>query len=321
LDRVVKISLITPAAPRSRNGNRMTAVRWARILRSLGHQVSVAVAYADEPADLMVALHAWRSAAAVERFHRRYPERPLVVALTGTDIYRFIHDHPDTTLRSLDLAHHLVGLHALVPAAIPRRYHDKLNVIYQSAVPLRRRLPPHRRWFEILVIGHLREEKDPLRAAEAARRLPPTSRIRIVHFGRAHDGSWAKRARAEMARNPRYVWHGEVPHWQVRKSSARACALVLSSVMEGGANVISEAVVAGLPVVASDIPGSIGLLGADYAGYYPVGDSAALARQMLRAEQEPDFLEGLRRQCAARAHLFDPVREREAWRELLARMS
>ena len=317
----MKISLITPAAPQSRNGNRMTAVRWARILRTLDHRVSVAVEYADEPADLLVALHAWRSAASIERFHRHYPERPLLVALTGTDIYRFIHEHPDTTLRSLDLAHHLVGLHELVPAAIPQRYHDKLSVIYQSAVPLRRRLPPHLRWFEILVIGHLREEKDPLRAAEAARRLPERSRIRVIHFGRAHEDIWATRARAEMARNPRYIWHGEVPHWSVRKASARAAAVVLSSVMEGGANVISEAVVAGVPVIASDIPGSRGLLGPDYAGYYPVGDGAALARQMLRVEEEPDFLALLRRQCAARAHFFDPVREREAWRSLLARVS
>src|SRR5262245_19912849 len=101
------VSLITPAAKASRTGNRTTAARWARILRSLGHRVRVAVDYADESADLMVALHAWRSAASIERFHRRHPERPLVVALTGTDVYRFQHEDPERTLRSLDLAHAL----------------------------------------------------------------------------------------------------------------------------------------------------------------------------------------------------------------------
>src|SRR5262249_51569295 len=161
-----------------------------------------------------------------------------------TDIYHFIHSHPDVTLRSLDLADRLVGLHELVHAAIPRRHHRKLEVIYQSALPLPRREPPHRRWFEILVIGHLREEKDPLRTAEAVRALPASSRIRVHHFGRPYDQSWARRARAEMARNPRYLWHDEVPHWRVRKASARARAVVLSSIMEGGANVISEAVTA-----------------------------------------------------------------------------
>lgn len=319
--RAVKISLITPAVPQSRAGNRVTAVRWARILRDLGHRVTVAVEYADEPADLMVALHAWRSAGSVARFRERHPDRPLVVALTGTDIYHFIRVHPDVTLRSLDLADRLVGLHELVHVAIPRRYHRKLDVIHQSALPLPRREPPHRRWFEVLVVGHLREEKDPMRAAEAARALPAASRIRIHHFGRAYDETWADRARAEMAANPRYVWYGEVPHWRVRKASARARAVVLSSIMEGGANVISEAVAAGLPVIASDIAGSIGLLGADYAGYYPVGDTAALARQLLRAEQDAAFLARLARQCARRARLFEPAREMRSWRALLARLT
>ena len=96
--------------------------------------------------------------------------------------------------------------------------------------------------------------------------------------------------------------------------------MVLSSIMEGGANVISEAIVAGVPVIASDIAGSVGLLGPDYPGYYPVGDTAALAQQMLRAEQEPGFLDELRRHCASRAALFDPARELDSWRDLLAQM-
>src|SRR5574337_671733 len=103
----MKISLITPASSTSRGGNRTTAVRWTRILRSLGHRVRVAADHADDSSELMVALHAWRSAASIERFHARHPERPLVVALTGTDIYSFIHTHRDTTLRSLELAHRL----------------------------------------------------------------------------------------------------------------------------------------------------------------------------------------------------------------------
>jgi putative glycosyltransferase (TIGR04348 family) len=312
--------MITPMPPRSRSGNRTTAMRWTHILRKLGHRVRVAVEYDGRPADLMIALHAWRSAAAIEDFHRRYPDRPLVVALTGTDIYRFIHSHRQKTLRSLDLAHRLVGLHRRVADAIPRRYHDKLDIIYQSAPRQRRRRPANSRWFDVLVIGHLRAEKDPLRAALAARRLPQTSRLRIIHLGGAHDARWAARARAEMARNPRYLWRGEVPNWRVRHASARASLMVLSSVMEGGANVISEAVMAGLPVIASRIAGSVGLLGHDYPGYYRVGDSAALARQLRRAEQSPDFLAELRRHCAARANLFEPRGERKAWRKLIRRL-
>ena len=178
----MKISLITPAPRQSRAGNRTTAIRWARILRGLGHRVHIGVEYEDATADLMVALHAWRSAQSIERFRARFPDHPLVVALTGTDIYSFIHSHPDETLRSLELADVLVGLHELVPAAIPQRYHNKLRIIYQSVPPIGERRPPLRNWFEILVIGHLREEKDPLRTAEAARLLPENSRIRVVHL-------------------------------------------------------------------------------------------------------------------------------------------
>lgn len=317
----MKITLVTPAPRQSRAGNRATAVRWARFLRDLGHRVRVTNAYAGEPADLMLALHAWRSADAVARFRERFPRRPLVVALTGTDIYRFVDSDPEVTLRSMALADVLVALHDLAAEAIPARLRGKVQVIHQSAPPLRRRLPPLKRAFEVLVIGHLREEKDPLRAALAVRDVPSSSRIHVVHLGRAHDETWAERARAEMARNARYHWRGEVTGRAVRRALARAPLMVLSSLMEGGANVVSEAVVAGVPVIASDIPGSVGLLGRDYPGYYPVRDTDALRSRLLRAEQDREFLAELRRRCAARAPLFEPDREREAWRRLLARLA
>jgi putative glycosyltransferase (TIGR04348 family) len=316
----LKISLITPANKQSRSGNRSTAVRWARIMRELGHRVRISVGYTGEPADLMVALHAWRSADSIASFRKKHPDRPLIVALTGTDIYRFLLSHPETTLRSMEAAAALVCLHDRVHEAIPERFGEKLQVIYQSALPLSRPRNPSKRFFDICVIGHLREEKDPLRAALAARKLAPTSLIRVIHLGKAHSEDWAERARAEMAQNPRYHWRGEVPGWAVRKEFVKTQLMVLSSVMEGGANVISEAVVAGVPVIASDIPGSIGLLGADYPGYYPVGEAGALAEQLRRAETRPGFLEALARHCAARARLFTPAQERESWRGLLNRL-
>ena len=195
---------------------------------------------------------------------------------------------------------------------------EVLHVSVSGRAPLPRRLAPAKRSFEICIIGHLREEKDSLRTAYAAHRLPEDSRIRIIHLGRAHNEDWAQAAAAEMARNPRYLWRGEVPHWQVRRLMARARLMVLSSVMEGGANVISEAVVAGLPVIASRISGSVGLLGEDYAGYYPPEDEAALAELLSKSESDLEYLALLDRQCAVRADLFRPEREREAWREVLA---
>ncbi len=313
----MKISLITPAPKATRTGNRTTAVRWARMLRGLGHHVTLATRYDDTPADLMIALHAWRSADSVRAWRARYPQAPLIVGLGGTDIYRFQQSDPDVTLGSMRLADMLVGLHDLVSDAMPAEMRSKLRVIYQSVPPLPGRLPPLRDAFEVLVVGHLREEKDPLRTAQASRLLPAESRIRVVHLGMAHGERWSAMAHAEMAENHRYRWRGEVPGWAVRRAMARAPLMVLSSIMEGGANVVSEAVVSGVPILASRIDGSVGLLGRDYPGYFPVGDTKALATLLHRAETDGGFLAELHRHCTARAPLFTPAREQQAWHDAL----
>ncbi len=295
----------------------MTARRWAAVLRSLGHRVSVQTIWDGASADVLVALHAWRSAASIRRFRDRFPTRPLVVALTGTDIYGFLHTEPETTRRSLERADLLVGLHDLVGEALPPEFQARLRVVHQSVSGATVERRPSKRTFDVCVVGHLRREKDPLRAAWAAREMPPDSRLRVLHAGGARDPEWAETARREMARNPRYRWLGEVPAWRVRRLYERAHAMVISSLTEGGANVVSEAVVAGLPVIASRIPGNMGLVGPDHPAYFPPEDTGALAALLRRTESEPGFLDHLARHGAARAPLFAPERERDAWRRLL----
>src|SRR5262249_22580244 len=162
------------------------------------------------------------------------------------------------TSRSLALADRLVALQELARRRVPAEFRRKVRVIYQSAPALRNARPKRARTFDVAVIGHLREVKDPLRAAEAAQCLPEHSRVRVVHLGAPENAQWAERAQAEMKRNPRYVWRGDRPPAEVRRLLSRAGAMVLSSVSEGGANVISEAVAAGVPVLASQIDGSVG---------------------------------------------------------------
>ena len=242
-----------------------------------------------------------------------------MVALTGTDIYRFQHSDPEITLASMDRAHALIGLHARVDRDIPARFAGKLHTVYQSAHPLPPSYPgPPAGCFRVLVAGHLRAEKDPLRAACAARALPPESAVQVVNVGRAYDEEWARAARTEAAGNARFQWRGEVSHGRVRRLMAASHLMVMSSVMEGGANVVSEACVAGLPVIASDIPGNRGLLGDDYPAYYPSEDTAALTGLLQRAEAEPSFLDDLRRRCAALAPAFTPERERDGLARALA---
>ena len=158
--------MLTPAARGSRSGNRATAERWRLRLRELGHAVRVRSAWQGEDCDLLLAIHAWRSAPSIRAFSERYPDRPLVVLLAGTDIYHFQHSDPETFRDSLRRAHALIGLHTQVAADIPAEMRPRLGIVLQSAqAPLKRQLPPLATRFEACVVGHLREEKDSLRAA------------------------------------------------------------------------------------------------------------------------------------------------------------
>ena len=317
----MKICLVTPAGKQSRAGNRTTADRWAKILKGLGHRVSVVKEYDGSSADLMIAIHAWRSYESIRNFSDKFPERPLIVLLAGTDIYSFQHTHPVKTIDSMERATVLISLHNLVHQAIPKKFSDKLNLIYQSALPLTKQKNPTKRYFDVCVVGHLRDEKDSLRAAYAARKLPSNSRLRIIHLGKAHNEKWSRLARDEELKNHRFKWRGEVAGWEVRHQYKKSHALVISSVMEGGANVVSEALASGLPIIASKIDGNVGLLGNEYLGYYPVQNTKALTHLLSKAETDQKFLTNLESQCRAKSMLFYPERERDSWKTLLGKLN
>ena len=315
----LRILIVTPAPPGTRHGNRTTAVRWSRHLRALGHRVDIATAWTpgSGPArhDLMVALHARRSHAALAAWKSTHPERPAVLVLTGTDLYRDIREDASAQ-RSLVIADRLVVLQEEGLNELSRAQRAKACVVHQSVVAGARATPPKNSVL-ITVIGHLREEKDPFRAALALAHLPDDSQIRVVHLGGAMDEVHAREAQALMRREPRYRWLGELGHAQAMRWLARSHAMVISSRMEGGAHVVSEAIALGVPVLASRVSGNVGLLGRDYPGYYPVLQERALAALMRRAETEPEFLAALGRAVRARRPLTSPAAERRALRDLL----
>ncbi|MBB43554.1 MAG: TIGR04348 family glycosyltransferase [Rhodospirillaceae bacterium] len=316
----MKISLVTPAGKQSKAGNRRTAIRWARILRELGHKVKVSEQDNGRNADMMIAVHAWRSRHSIRKFNMEHPDRPLIVLLAGTDIYKFQHSHREETYDSMHRATALVCLHDLVSYAIPKHFKNKLNLIYQSSHPLRRPRIPSKKRFEVCVVGHLREEKDSLRAALATHLVQKDSNLYVVHLGKASNMEWEQAARNETANNHRYEWRGEVSNSEVRRQFSRSHAMIISSIMEGGANVVSEAVVCGLPIIASNIDGNIGLLGDNYAGYYEVKDENQLAHVLEYAENSPNFIKKLERQILKKKMLFSPTAEIEAWEKLIKRL-
>ncbi|MEM8844993.1 MAG: selenoneine biosynthesis selenosugar synthase SenB [Pseudomonadota bacterium] len=312
----MKILLVTPAEVHSRNGNRTTANRWRKIFQSLGHSVTVVQKYQTEPADLMVAIHAWRSADAILKFSMQHPNLPIIVALSGTDAYQYINSHTDTTMRSILLADRLVGLHARIANVLPKELKNKVRVIYQSSEFLPK-VKYQSKDFKVCVAGHLRDEKDPLRAAYAARKLPKKSKIRVHHYGKTHTYQWRKRARFEESRNPRYQWHGEVSHAYLKNRMRRSQILILSSIMEGGANIISEALAVELPVIASKIEGTVGLLGKNYPGYFETENTTDLLKYLIKVENDTTYLNKLKQACLERRYLFSIDQETLSWKKLL----
>jgi len=307
---MARIAIVTPAGAGTRNGNRHTALRWASHLRRAGHRVAVSVDWDGAPCDLLLALHARRSHASVVRYRRAHPAGPLAVALTGTDLYRDLPGSREAR-RSLDAADRLLVLQEKAPHRLPASLRRKTRVVYQSADPRARRAPPAN-VLRAAVLGHLRQEKDPFRAAAALERLPREAPIEVIHVGAALSPAMAREARRRMGREPRYRWLGGLPHARALGWLARSHVLVVSSRMEGGANVIAEAARLGVPVLASRVEGNVGMLGRGYPGYFALGDERALARLLLRAREDRSFYRRLQRALAARRARFSPSAERAA---------
>ncbi|CAN7671012.1 putative glycosyltransferase [compost metagenome] len=318
------VAIISPALRKANNGNWQTANRWARFLQG-DYDVTLAAEWSTASLggalpDCLIALHARRSAESIARFAEACPDRPLIVVLTGTDLYRDIRTDASAQ-RSLDLATHLVVLQDEGLAELAAAHRARCRVIYQSA-PACAPAAPSQDHFDVVLVGHMRAEKDPLTPMRALSLLPDDSRVRLIHIGGALDDAYQQAALALEAQAwpgvRRYVWLRNLPHDETRQHIRQARAMVISSAMEGGANVIIEAVVSGVPVLASRIPGNVGMLGRDYEGYFPLGDAAQLALVLERTSRDAGFLNRLRQQCALRAPLFAPARERAEVSKLVA---
>lgn len=309
-----KIIIVTPYLADANNGNWRTAQRWQSLLEPY-FSVIVQGDWTGEECDVLIGLHARRSAAPIARYRAAHPDAPLVVVLTGTDLYRDLATSTEAQA-SLAAATRLIVLQDDAIQHVPLAYRKKTHIVYQSAKPLSP-ATKFRGKLDVVVVGHLREEKDPATIFRAVEALPVGVNITLQHIGAPLDATLATRAEALAHTHPRYTWSGALPHGLTRAAIKRAHVLVHPSIMEGGANVIVEAITAGTPVLASRMSGNVGMLGKEYEGYFPVGDHAALVALMLRCFNDPNFYSRLNLSCKARARLFLPVTEQTTLKLLL----
>lgn len=306
----MKLCIVTPESAARTSGNQVTAARYARIAREVGAQV------VRDPsrADVLLALHARKSAHALLDFAQRYPERPRILVLTGTDVYPRLDPSP-AAQRALELSTSIVALEPGARQALPPRWRAKCVVIYQSVPnPKRaRRVVPGR----VVQLAHLRSVKDPLRVARATRGL---AGVELRHWGAALSPSWERLARAEMQRSPQYRWFGECTPARAWRELSRAWLFVLPSRVEGSSRALAEALVMGVPVLASAAPGNRGTLGSNYPGLFAVADTRGLRRLLQRCLNDPAWLQRLQRACAKRASQHSYARELQAWRRLWKRV-
>ena len=293
----------------------MTALRWQGFLEELGYSVEVTESWSGEDAGVLIALHAFRSHQSIVQFKKRYPSRPIVLILTGTDLYRDMQNHSEV-LQSMEMADQLIVLQSSALDSIPPSLRYKAQVIYQS-VEIDLTDPIAKEDFLVSVIGHLREEKDPFCVARSLPLLPSDSKINVKHLGQAMNSQMEDLARNFNATLDRYQWIGEVSHTDALRLLSQSRLMVISSLMEGGAHVVSEAIALGIPVIASDIPGNRGLLGEDYPAYYPKGDERALANLLYRSETMPTFYASLQKHIGLRKELIKPAREKQSIQEMV----
>jgi putative glycosyltransferase (TIGR04348 family) len=318
----MKIMIVTPAPPNSTLGNSVTARRWRDMLVDLGHDVELDSMLTGSGHDVLIALHARRSHDAVRSFHDHAPDNPILVVMTGTDLYLDLPAGSEAALASLEIADRIIVLHPCGFEALPEEVRGKARLVIQSAAPpAKARTRKHTNGLAVCVLAHVRRIKDPLAAARAARRLPRESKVHVTLAGSVLESEMQGDVEKEARENPRFTWLGEVSNDQALELVASSDVLVMSSELEGGANVISEALACGAVVLASKIPAAVGLLGWQYPGLFEVGDDEALAGLLSQVENEPGFIAELREHCGQAAPLVDPRRERSALASLLTELT
>ncbi|MGJ8657869.1 MAG: glycosyltransferase [Akkermansiaceae bacterium] len=270
-------------------------------------------------ADVMIALHARKSAHFTEDFIELNPTGKVIVYLTGTDLYSDIPDGCPICEQSLERADALVVSQEASLASVPEKYRAKTVVVHASIqLPVEVVDDSVTEPDLFLCVGHLRAVKQSFMAVKSLQLLDES--VRLVLLGKEVDVDSGEIARKWEVEDSRFQWLGGVSYKESLKWMQRSVVTINTSLMEGGANSVGESIVLGVPVLASKVEGNVGMLGEDYVGYFSANSEQELAELMYRVLNDQCFLSKLRDQVGVRSKRFLRESETKDWVNLIQKI-
>ena len=313
----MKVCVASPYPLSDLKGNSVTTARIVRVLDEGGIEARGSHGYDGEPTDILITLHAIKGAPALFDFKKRKPKGKVVILLTGTDIYQGLPKGSKMGEDALREADRIVVRQEAAILRLPEQVRAKTVVIRSSLDPIAVKASPSQSRFIISVVGHLRPVKRPFLTIETLDQHPEWSDVEVWQIGQALDEEMRKTAEFWAEEDERYRWFGGVPRMESLALCCKSSLTINSSILEGGANAVLEAMTMGVPVLASRIEGNVGLLGNDYPGYFEEGRMAKALQAIM--DQRVD-LDEWNRLLADRLRLFSRERESNSWLELLTEL-
>ncbi len=318
----MKVLVTTPYERSSLQGNTVTAMRMVSILSEAGMDAEMLCKGEQinelAVADVLIALHARKSAHFIDDFDRVNPDGKMIVFLTGTDLYRDIPNGCKICEASMDRADALVVSQEVSLTSVPYKFRDKSTVVHKSIQLPELELNAEAEPGLFSVVGHLREVKQPFMAVESLQLLDDS--VRLVLLGDAVALDYGGAAQSWQFKEPRFKWLGRLEYVETLKWMQRSVATINTSLVEGGANSVGESIVLGVPVLASRIEGNVGMLGADYEGYFSPDDKQGLADLMSRVIHDADLSVRLRDQVKERSKIFLRENEKQDWIKVIQKI-
>lgn len=311
----MKICVASPYPLSELKGNSVTTHRIVEILNVAGFEARGSHGFDGAPADILISLHAFKGEQAVRDFQRRCPDGKVIVLITGTDLYV---DLPEGRgLESLETTDAIAITHEEARASMPAIFHDKLHIVPSCIEIPEIQAKPNAEQFVISIVGHLRSVKRSFLTIEAVAKHPEWD-VEVWQMGEALDEGMSDVACDWEESDSRYKWLGGLPREQSLEVCSQSSLTVNSSLLEGGANTVLEAMTMGVPILASCIEGNVGLLGRDYPGYFEGEDIGSKLAEIIAGKHDLNEWVSL---AKTRLPLFSRESEEAAWKKIFAELS